>query len=322
MLIDNTYLVQNLNKLPVKKAIRHFLILGILFTSFSVTFSQRSAVTGSKFKVNNKKKKRKPLNYINHIDLIGNIGNAAYLGDLCNGMECVSFSATAGLGIQYRYNESLMFRAEANYIRLKGSDEGGQYEQARGLSFRSDNVEFVGTVIYDIFEYNKMYRRRHLVSPYLQVGLGLLYYNPKALYDGKYYDLRALQTEGVKYNSITAVIPYGLGVRFKINPHINVSTEMNWRFAFSDYLDDVSDRYDESKSDLNDDEIAKILSDRRENYLEHETPHSGIRGSTGASDYYFIFNVKLAYTIKVTKQRYNINSNVSRFRIIKSIKKK
>lgn len=296
--------------------------MGLLLTFISPSFSQRSSITGSRFKLSRKKKGRKPLNYINHLDITGQIGSASALGDLCNGAECIKASPLFGLGLQYRYSESLMFRIDGSYIKLRGSDEGGQYE-FRNLSYKSDNAELVATVVYDLLEYNKMYRRRHLISPYLYTGIGLLYYSPKAELNGETHRLRPLQTEGVEYGSMTVVIPYGFGLRFKASPHINVSTEFGWRYTFTDYLDDVSGTYDPSKAQLQDNDISKQLADRRTS-LESDrgTYHNGQRGNPDANDYYFMLSLKASYTLKVTKQRYNINSNVSRFRLIKSIKKK
>ena len=168
-----------------------------------------------------------------------------------------------------------------------------------------------------------MYRRRVAIAPYLTIGIGFVTVNPKVKYFGEKYNLRKLNTEGASYSPISLTIPYGMGFRFNLNPHNTLALEGNLRYTFTDYLDDVSNRYDPSKKSLPDDDISKILSDRRD---EHGTPknklHSGIRGGSEANDMYFMASIKLTHTFWVTKQRYNVNSNSSKFRLIKSIQKK
>ena len=157
-------------------------------------------------------------------------------------------------------------------------------------------------------------------------------YSPKTLYEGKYVALRPLVTEGKKYGKVAFVLPYGGGVRFKINPWLDAAFEVGYRWAFTDYLDDVSTNYPEANtlSDFGDKygstnpELSVILSDRRgeeadANVFQLRNPQ---RGNAERNDGYFLVQIKGEYTIKVTKQHYNINSNVSRFRVIKSIKRK
>jgi hypothetical protein len=298
----------------------------------------RSSITNSKFKVHKNLKKRKRKNYINAIHIGGGFGTSTYYGDLCDGSECFIFRPTAVITGSYRINESMLLRSEVSWVRLWGDDALGQYDY-RNLSFRADNIEWNATVVYDIFEYNKMYARRHLFSPYIFLGFGLTTVNPRAELDGKWYGLRKYQTENINYSGVAFVIPYGGGVRMKINPWLDVSAELGYRWAFTDYLDDVSTIYPDQNPDnpgfdwdiisgvqLSKEEAAirEALSDRREeanlaNIHQYKNPQ---RGNPELNDGYFLIQIKAAYTLKVTKQHYNINSNVSRFRIIKSIKRK
>ena len=209
-----------------------------------------------------------------------------------------------------------------SYLRLTGSDEGTD-NATRGLSFRSNNIELTANVIYNIFPHNKMYRRRGLISPYVTLGLGLLVNNPRAVFEGTSHALRPLETEGVSYNAISAVIPYGLGAKIKINPQIDLFAELSYRLTFTDYLDDVSTIYDPSKNDLPSNDIERILSDRRAEAgaSERELTRNQ-RGNPDNNDGYFLFSIKVAYTVKVTKQRYSLRRNVSKFRVTKKIKRR
>lgn len=311
--------------------------------------SNVSAVTGQKFKQKRKKARgRREINYINSIKGTLALGVANYSGDLCSGFGCTRPRPSISAGVEYRLDESITLRSELSWVRIAGTDEGGSYDY-RNLSFRADNFEFTGVVQYDIFHYEKLYRRRHFVSPYVFVGLGFTTVNPKAQYQGEWYSLRPLQTGGQSYSGIAMVIPYGAGAKFKINPSLNIGVEAGVRWVFSDYLDDASGKYDPSISKANgDSDIRVALADRREEFLnENVFKNDGVittqeknqlrreqnelynlaynstdRGSPDNNDGYMIIQVRAEYTLKITKQHYNINSNVNRFRLFKSIKKK
>ncbi len=300
-----------------------FFVIFIAIAS-SNALAQKSFITGKKFSSKTITQKKKPLNYINYIGVTANLSTALYNGDFCDGLECFVPKFSFGLGGEYRYNESLLFRTELNYLRLSSSDAGKRFEKSRGLSFFSNTIDFNVNVVYDIIEFNKMYRRRVFISPYVTVGLGFVTVNPKTKYEGKTYKLRPLQTEGVDYSPISLTIPYGLGFRFNLNPHNMIAFEGNLRHTFTDYLDDVSYRYDAAKVNLPDDDISKILSDRRSEASGNSalSTNVGKRGGEKVKDKYFLASVKFTHTFWVTKQRYNINSNNSKFRLIRSIQKK
>ena len=170
-----------------------------------------------------------------------------------------------------------------------------------------------------------------MISPYYFTGFGFVSYNPYGQdpLDDSWVALRQLQTEGIAYSNFAFTVPYGLGVRFKVNPVLNVSTEFGYRWTFTDYIDDVSNTYAD-QGGLS--EQARRLSNKqlagpdyslsREEYDPTYDASGFKRGNPNRNDGYFMLAIKAEYTIKVTRQHYNINSNVSRFRTIKSVKKK
>lgn len=287
----------------------------------------RSTITGRKTRLHKKMRRKKPVNYINAIKLVAGGGTASYLGDLCDGGDCIRVSAHASLGISYRISESVSVRAEGMWVRLSGLDKEDSPNAGRNLSFRGDNFEFNAIGIYDIFEQHKMYRRRHFINPYVFAGVGLLLYNPTAELNGERYKLKDFDTEGVDYSGVTFLIPYGAGFRFAISPQVNVGLEFTWRKTFTDYIDDVSDTYDPNFLGQSKEGNTKLLlSDRRGDSRPYgDRNDDGVadkRGNPDRDDSYFTVGVRLDYTIKVTRQHYNINSHRSRFRIIKSLKTK
>lgn len=287
----------------------------------------KNKATGSKFKPK-KAGRAKPRNYINAIKGDFALGYATYYGDLCDGTDCFSPQLSTSVGLSYRVNESIVLRGSLSWFRLTGDDaeSDANGRKKRNLHFRSENIELSAVAVYDIFHYQKMYRRRQLLSPYVFLGIGATYFNPRTYLevDGKkeWYSLRQYQTEGVKYGAFALVIPYGAGIHIKATPHLGFDLELGLRWTSTDYLDDVSDKY-APQAQL--DAIGKQLSDRTNEYYGNVAyvDRSGQkRGSPKYKDAYFTTQIRASYTLKVTKQSYNINSNVSRMRIIKSIKRK
>ncbi len=288
----------------------------------------RSSVTGSKFRPRIKRKK--PRNYINSIKGDFMLGYAAYSGDLCSGMDCLDPQIATTLGLTYRLNESLSLRAGLSYLRLTADDKNTEVlgRKRRNLHFRSDNIDFSVVARYDIFEHHKMYRRRGPFAPYIYLGLGFVHFTPKAELNGQWYDLSEFNTEGVDYSNVAFIIPYGFGLTIKASPHLDFLVDIGMRYAFTDYLDDVSDKY-AVQSELS--TIGQQLSDRVNEFNGVGTTSNATgyvdrsgakRGGAETKDGYYMARLGLSYTLQVTRQSYNINSNVSRLRIIKSIKRK
>jgi hypothetical protein len=134
---------------------------------------------------------------------------------------------------------------------------------------------------------------------YCFFGLGLTTNNPKTEYKGDYVDLRPLQTEGVSYSGVAAVIPFGLGIGYRVIDQLSVSLQAGYRYSFSDRLDDVSEVYVDPLV-LNSD-IARDLSFRGD---ERPVPFAGYgvgakRGNPGNKDGYLLINLKVEYLLPV-----------------------
>jgi len=216
-----------------------------------------------------------------------NIGTSSYYGDLCDQYSCMIFRPNFGIGYMYRWNRRLSFRAEANYYRLHSND----FYTKRNFSFRSGNAEFYIGGIYDIFEFSKRYKKRKTITPYVFGGVGLTYFNPRAEYNGTWYALEPLQTEGNKYSRITAILPFGFGAKLKLPKGFDLMMEAGYRKTFSDRLDDVSANYYQPIASFSN-PVAAALS----NKTAQGDNYKGYRGNPHKKDGYFIFQLKLCYT--------------------------
>ncbi|MDF3026400.1 MAG: hypothetical protein K0S23_707 [Fluviicola sp.] len=201
------------------------------------------------------------------------LGVTSFLGDLGGSdrigsdysLRDIDFNSTlTGGSFSYRYRFHPFFATSTmvNAGMLSGSDAltAERVRNMRNLSFRS----FFGMVSqrFEIIvlaneriggSYNIPGLRRftdHNEQLYLIAGIGAMYYNPKALYDGEWVTLRDMHTEGqglpggpAEYKRITATVPLGIGFRMGINRLWRFGLEATYVKTFSDYIDDVHGEY-------------------------------------------------------------------------------
>ncbi len=210
-----------------------------------------------------------------------------YLGDITpkNSFSSTDISLTRpGFGLFYtrRLGPRFTTRASLNWGRLKGDDfesadpddNLARYRYVRNLQFRNDIKELSVVGIFDFSENLATYRSRKSIVPYLFAGIAVFHHNPRALVPevdvnnggapfpnaGEWVDLAPLRTEGNSYKKIQLAIPFGLGLRFRLEERWDLSFEIGYRHLFFDYLDDVSENYVDLGSLSSN--LARAMSDR------------------------------------------------------------
>jgi hypothetical protein len=229
--------------------------------------------------------------------LVAGTGTSTYFGELANPGDYLDAKPNVNAGLQYFFGNRISARAEVTWFTLKGSDAaaGDPGRVPRNLSFSSNNYEISATGAFNFLPNGDRHYRRPNVNIYAFAGIGVMYYNPTTIYQdqGEKVALRPLQTELVKYSSFGVVIPYGLGVRLKITPNINIAIEGGYRKTFTDYLDDVSTVHQDPTQFT--DPVAAALSDRRPEIGLPLAPVGFIRGNPKHLDGYMLLNAKLEY---------------------------
>ncbi|MTI24103.1 DUF6089 family protein, partial [Fulvivirga kasyanovii] len=190
-------------------------------------------------------------------------GTSSYFGDLKDPGDYIDAKPNINLGAQYFFNPRLSTRIELNWFQLNGDDSDAEAEGrvVRNLSFSSNNYEVSIVGILNAFPNGRRFYQRPQFNLYGFLGVGGLYFNPKAELNGKKYALQPLATEGVEYSRFTFVVPFGAGVKYKVGPFFNIALEGGYRLTFTDYLDDVSTNYVDNSSFTN--PTAAALADRR-----------------------------------------------------------
>ncbi len=218
-------------------------------------------------------------------------GTNNYLGDLGGGkkdaahflgirdFDYQSTRPTWQIGYRYRFQEYFVARINYTYALISGSDASSGHfgRRGRNLSFRSGIYELSGQIEYYFIKEKGVskssfgsLRAFTPLSAYVFLGVGGLFYNPKAKdpTTGKWWTLQPLGTEGQyankdgspysytnyydpkeklttpkPYSRLAGVFSLGIGVKYDLNKLWSIGLEISNRYTTTDYLDDVHDRY-------------------------------------------------------------------------------
>jgi Domain of unknown function (DUF6089) len=185
-----------------------------------------------------------------------------YFGDLVPQTDFTSFRfnstrINAGVSLSRRFYPRITGRLGLSVGQISGddalaasqTDPDAKFRNNRNMNFRNTIVEMSGVVIFDLIENRNTYLKRPDFVPYVFGGVAGFYHSPQGGRRdangniGSYVSLSDLATEGVKYSQLGFALPFGGGVRYRINRNFDASLEIGWRKTFTDYLDDVSGVY-------------------------------------------------------------------------------
>ncbi|GAB5539359.1 MAG: hypothetical protein Salg2KO_14620 [Salibacteraceae bacterium] len=254
-------------------------------------------------------------------DVGGNLGFANYLGEIGGGaggardwildLKLSQTRWNPGVFARYRLGYNWGLNLSFNYARLQGADSlvENPTRFTRNLHFRNDIFELAGSVEYYFFSQPDVGRTgRYLLDfkAYVFAGFGGFLNNPKAQYQGEWYSLRPLKTEGQEspYSAVSAVIPVGFGFYYTFSRVHRFGLSGSWRYTFTDYIDDVSDSYPDPNA-LESDE-ARALSNRTPEVENHPLAadlaefyvEGGVRGNPNARDSYLMLTANYSYVIR------------------------
>jgi len=258
-----------------------------------VAYPQKNLKKRNNLKITNYRGSIKSFANKRYFALGGGINILNYFGDLAPSSSVASTDlkfTRPGISLfaDYKFAPRLTFRLAFEMGTLTGddfvsadpNDELAKYRYIRNIQFRNRIYELSFQVKLDLLTNRGTYISRPAFNPYLFIGAGVFYHNPKAIAPesdllgntipeaGEWVALQPLGTEGqysevydVKpYNKIQFSVPAGLGFSFKLNDNLDFSFEIGYRVLFFDYIDDVSSNY----VDLGvfDNPLARALSDR------------------------------------------------------------
>jgi hypothetical protein len=172
------------------------------------------------------------------VNFIAGGGATGYSGDLKKGKPSYIF----GLGASYKLWPRTYFGAQLNFLNLQGKDA----DTIRNISFNNNMKELYMYCRFNILDRKMLKnmdvkRMEMFFRPYVTLGVGVNRYNVTSSTTNPDWDKNSIP-ENVSYPRTGFFIPAGVGVAFRITHRISILTEFNYRFPFTDYLDDVSAR--------------------------------------------------------------------------------
>lgn len=181
------------------------------------------------------------------------VGAAHYFGDLNTNASINRPKPAVGVFFRKQFSQYVALRLGLHYAQLGYSDvySNNDFQKRRNLSFNSNIWEATlqGDFNFMRFVPGDPYLR---FTPYVTLGIGAFNYDPYAYLGGSKYFLRNIGTEGQgsslypnrkPYGAVAFCMPLGMGIKYNINPNLNFSFEVAYRFTTTDYLDDVSTAY-------------------------------------------------------------------------------
>jgi hypothetical protein len=171
---------------------------------------------------------------------------------------------------------------------------------------------------FNFLKYDKE-SKKDWFTPYIGTGLCVFFFNPQAQYQGKWYYLQPLGTEGQndpsysgvkKYKLYSFAIPFVGGFKFSFARFWNIGIEGGLRQTFTKYLDDVSGKYPSYPSlPGGSSGVAAALSDRSVEVGDKKVGKPGYQRGDGTYDKYLFMGVTVSYTImKLRCPRINGNN--------------
>ncbi len=241
------------------------------------------------------------------------LGSAAYAGDITPSYPNIYhiLRPAAGVFARINFDPRISLKSSINAATLTGDDHLSDniYHQYRNLSFRTRTIDWSTQLEFNFFKYI-LNSTNNSATPYVFMGASIFYFNPQANYNGTWYDLQPLGTEGQQfpeysgnepYSRVSWAFLYGGGMKISIHKGFSMGFEVGYRSTFTDYIDDVSTFYVDNDviAAGRDGAIAAILADRSG---EVNTEPIGIegrqRGNFENFDHYLFMGVDVALTIR------------------------
>jgi hypothetical protein len=235
-------------------------------------------------------------------------GISNYIGDLDD--NYVPRFSTPGFGAHLIHIISPAVSLRVSYYHgwLRAADAQGHLNnmQGRNLSFKSHLDELAAVLRVKFWSPRPRGRKFAILEPYVFGGVGYFHFNPRAEYNGTWYDLHSLGTEGQylssgnnpePYSLFQWAIPMGGGIEKSLNANWVLGIEIGFRKLFTDYLDDVSWNYP-SQLQMTEEmgSVAAALSDPSDrNQYPDGRVNKYLRGNPELKDWYSYTNIHLTY---------------------------
>ncbi len=228
-------------------------------------------------------------------------GGSNFIGDV--GEYTIHLPKGYALGAFFRYNFDRYWavRAHLNYGCIRNADSLSNWPSRVNRNLHFESPIWEGTVLaeFNFLEFEPGTKHNH--TPYILGGFGIFSFNPKAIYQGKTYELQKLGTEGqgtsendnAHYSLASSFFEFGVGYKFSIGPFTSLGIESTFRRTSTDYLDDASGLYADFHIIAGENmDIAAALSDRS---LIDSDKEGVYRGNPANNDWYIFTGITFQF---------------------------
>lgn len=163
------------------------------------------------------------------LEIGGGLGTSLATGDVTRGFELGELGLAGQIFVRYNLSNVVSLRGTGAVASLKGDDTTNPidpFAELRGFSFQRTNYEASMVVEYNFLDYKE---RNSIInwSPYFFIGGGLTAVSNRKANDN--------------YSRIQPVIPFGLGLKYRLNKQWNLEFEFGARKTFYDGIDRISE---------------------------------------------------------------------------------
>ncbi len=265
-------------------------------------------------------------------NFLGELGGRDQIGsDFIWDLELSKTRPSLMVNYRYQFGAVLYARTQFSFGYVAGNDALTEetFRRNRNIHFRSPIFELAGMLEAEII--NLRSKTRYGVggkksafeglSLFAVLGVGVTRFNPQGNFEGTWYNLRPLRTEGQgleggpePYSLFTAVIPMGFRIGYEVNKEWSFGLELMHRITFTDYMDDVSGDYynnDELRMQVGD--LSAHFADPSLGEVRGQTAEGQQRGNPDNNDSYMFAHITATYTFnqkrfkrsrgRVTKRR-------------------
>lgn len=156
-------------------------------------------------------------------DIGGGAGMSGYLGDANTSNLFGNPSWNVEAVFRYLFNPRLALKTNLTVGGLRGNsaDMENVFPDAQTFKFNTTFYEVGEMFEFNFFNYGmgERYRKLKRISPYITAGIGFLVWTV----DGK--------------SGFTVDIPFGVGVKYKLRPRVNLGAEFLMKKTLSDKVD-------------------------------------------------------------------------------------
>jgi len=280
------------------------------------------------------------------LDLWGDVGTKSPIDHYANDEYWKKTHYMGGIFVRYSASPALAMRLGVNYGMLYANDNWNYTKVKKAESIEDDAYQrflrnqkvrantWEGSFVFEVSPRRFNYQSKGAMKrfqPYLLFGVAAYHFRPQAEYITKsgankgWVDLYDLHLEGdgfikkpgvpdgafekapQSYQLWQLAVPLGLGVKWDIGRQLGLGIEYEYRYCFTDYLDNVSDKYIDPSYynyylSAQNAALATEMQDR--SWLidpnAHHTPGEQ-RGNPSVKDAYSTLSITFYYKIKNRK---------------------